>query len=344
MYEESPMARRFQPRSTPGENVRIVTRLIPWKLLILIPILVALAVPTYLVAANAGKYVVPGITKFFYGLSASPPPPAATPQPAFLTVLPQVGSLLYTIQGGESCDSMLTYQMRMANAGQVFSDVNPNTVNALNASLGQNCHALQSGMVLPLAPQYPLVALGGVVLKIDATSPQQVLPTPLIKTSGQQLPADCTGGCLLTVRVAPQVQVHLLMQTTIAIKVGSWVWTQAMLARKTVQDFPNYPYADPKASLNGMTLRACDFQVDDTHDDNSLSCDQLMPNSIDDDGGAWLFSVTGANALDHWHYDIHLPKGTRVLLWLSNNNGVLKFYKGNPLYKYDDRAHVYVKA
>ena len=338
------MARRFRPQSTPGENVRIVARSIPWKLLILIPILVALAIPAYLVAANAGKGVIPGITKVFYGLSGPPSPAVPTPQPAFPTVLPQTGSLLYTVQGGDSCDSILTYQMRMANAGQVFSDVNPNTVKALNAALGQDCHALQPGMVLPLSPQYPFVAFGGVVQKIDATTPQQVLPTPLIKTSGQSLPADCTGGCLLTVKVAPQVIVHVLVSTAIVIKVGSWIWTQAMLARKNVPNFPNYPYADPKASLNGMTLRACDFQSDDTHDDNSLSCDQLLPNSIDADGGAWLLSVAGANALDHWRYGIHLPKGTKVLVWLSNDNGVLKFHKGNPLYKYDDGTHVYVKV
>ncbi len=338
------MARRFRPQSTPGENVRIVARSIPWKLLILIPILVVLAIPAYLVAANAGRGVIPGVTKYFYSLSGPPSPAVPTPQPAFPTVLPQAGSLLYVVQGGDSCDSILTYQMHMANAGQVFSDVNPNTVKALNTALGQDCHALQPGMVLPLSPQYPLVAFGGVVQKIDATSPQQVLPTPLIKTSGQELPADCTGGCLLTVKVAPQVIVHLLVQTTLIIKVGSWVWTQAMLARKNVANFPNYPYVDSKASLNGMTLRACDFQSDDTHDDNSLSCDQLTPNSIDDDQGAWLLSVAGPAALDHWHYGISLPKGTRVLLWLSNDNGVLKFHKGNPLYRYDDGAHVYVKV
>ncbi|GAC1661192.1 MAG: hypothetical protein PVS3B3_31670 [Ktedonobacteraceae bacterium] len=338
------MARRFRPQTTPGENVRIVSHSIPWKLLILIPLLIVLAVPTYLIAASAGKNVIPGITKFFYGLSVAPSPATPTPQPAYPTVLPQPGSLLYTVQSGDSCDSILTYQMRMANAGQVFSDVNPNTVKALNASLGQDCHALQPGMVLPLSPQYPLVAFGGVVQKIDATSPQQVLPTPLIKTSGQQLPADCTGGCMLTVKVAPQVVVHLLVQTTVIIKVGSWVWTQAMLARKTIANFPDYPYADPGASLDGMTLRACDFQADDIHDDNSLSCDQLIPNSIDNDGGTWLLSVVGPSALDHWHYGVHLPAGTSVLIWLSSVNGVLKFRKGDPLYKYDPGAHVYVKV
>ena len=164
------MARRFRPQSTPGENVRIVARSIPWKLLILIPLLLVVAVPAYLVATNVGKGVIPGVTKYFYGLSGPPSPAVPTPQPAFPTVLPQAGSLLYTVQGGDSCDSILTYQMRMANAGQVFSDVNPNTVKALNSALGQDCHALQPGMVLPLSPQYPLIALGGVVQKIDASA------------------------------------------------------------------------------------------------------------------------------------------------------------------------------
>jgi hypothetical protein len=93
-----------------------------------------------------------------------------------------------------------------------------------------------------------------------------------------------------------------------------------------------------------MSLRACDLQVDNTHDNNSLSCDQLLPNTIDDDRGSWLFSVTGPGALNHWRYPLHLPPGTPVLLWLSlNNNGSLVFHKGNPVYRYDDNSHLYVK-
>jgi hypothetical protein len=223
--------------------------------------------------------------------------------------------------------------------------VKPETINALNASLGQDCRTLQPGLVLPLSPQYPLIAFGGQVLKIEATTPQQVLPTPLIHvTSVPDFTVDCSGGCLLTVRLTSQVQVHLLVQTTLPIRVGSWVWTQAALARKSVPGFDTYPYADPDASLNGMSLRACDLQVDNTHDNNSLSCDQLTPNTIDADGGAWLFSVIGPGALDHWHYQLHLPLGTRVLLWLSNENGDLKFHPGNAVYRYDDASHVYVKA
>ncbi len=45
-HKDLPMARRFRPQSTPGENVRIVARSVPWKLLLLIPVLVALAIPT----------------------------------------------------------------------------------------------------------------------------------------------------------------------------------------------------------------------------------------------------------------------------------------------------------
>ena len=92
-----------------------------------------------------------------------------------------------------------------------------------------------------------------------------------------------------------------------------------------------------------MSLRACDFQVDDVHDTNAFSCSQLQPNTIDIDGGSWLFAVTGAGALDHWHYPIHLPPNTRVLLWLTDENGTLIYQRGDPLYRYDDNTHTYQK-
>jgi hypothetical protein len=117
-----------------------------------------------------------------------------------------------------------------------------------------------------------------------------------------------------------------------------------MLNRKVVPGFDNYPYADPKASLNGMTLPVCDFQVDDTHDDNATSCQNLTPNTIGADQGSWLLAVIGPGALDHWHYPLpHLPVGTRVMIWLSLNHGNLTFQVGNPIYRYDDASHVYVK-
>ncbi|HJT54885.1 MAG TPA: hypothetical protein VJ761_00210 [Ktedonobacteraceae bacterium] len=340
------MADRVQRRSTPGENVRAVARVIPWRLLLLLPILIVLAFPAFLFGTKQGQRLLPALTNYFYNISGPPPAPTPTPVPPFPTLLPQAGSILYTVQAGDSCDEILTAQMRMADASQIFSDANPNTVKALNTVLGQNCHLIQPGMVLALPPQYPLVALGGVVLQINPTTPQQPLPTPLINVARQQnIGIDCSGGCLLTVRIAPDVEIHLLVQTALSIKVGSWVWAQATLARKVVPGFANYPYADPAASFNGMSLRACDLQVDNTHDDNSLSCSQLLPNTIVDDNGAWLLGVTGSGSLDHWRYPLHLPTGTRVLLWLTlNNNGNLVFHKGNPAYRYDETTHVYVKV
>jgi hypothetical protein len=338
------MARRLRPRSTPAESVRRIIYRIPWKLLLLLPVLLGLAIPTYLFGVRLSRTMLSSLTNVIYASTSPPPSPTPTPLPPVPSVLPQVGTLHYTVQNGDSCDSILTFQMRMADAGTIFSDVKPNTVKALENVVGQNCHALQPGMVLSLAPQYPLVALGGVVLKISATTPQQVVPTPLINVPNQPLAPDCSGGCLLTVRITPQVQVHLLVQTTLAINIGSWIWAQATLARKTIPNFDTYPYADLSASLNDMSLRACDLQVDNTHDDNSLACDQLVPNTIDDDGGSWLFGVTGPSGLDHWHYPLNVPTNTRVLLWLSAQQGSLVFKKGNPLYRYDDATHVYVKV
>lgn len=338
------MARRFHPRSTPAENLRIIVRSIPWRLLLLLPVIVALAIPTYVFGARIGGTIIPTITNYFYNLSAPAPSPTATPSPPFPAALPQPGSLLYTVGNGDSCDSILTFQMRMADAGEVFSDIKPETVKALDAALGRNCHALQPGMTLPLSPQYPLVALGGTVLKIDATSPQEVVPTPLVNVPLQRYTVDCSSGCLLTVQIAQKTQVRLVVQTTLPIRTGAWIWAQAALTRKTVKNFDTYPYADPDASLNGMTLRACDFQVNDTHDNNSLSCDQLTPNTIDDDGGSWLFGVTGSGGINHWRYPLHLPDGTRVLLWLTAHNGALVYNAGNPLYRYDEGKHVYVKV
>lgn len=340
------MNRRNQRWRKRIENVRWYIRTIPWPLFILIPILLALAIPTFYLGTHAGQKVLPSMTNFFYNLGGPPPTATPTPLPPFPSILPQVGSQLYTVREGDSCDEMLAVQMRMRDAGTIFSDVKPNTVKALNASIGQDCHALQSGMVLILSPQYPLIALGGQVLKVDITSPQQVLPTPLINVNHQQqLGIDCSAGCLLTVRLAPGVQVQLSVQTALPVKVGSWVWAQAQLARKNVKGFAGYPYADPLATLNGMSLRACDLQVDNAHDDNSLSCDQLQLNTIDDDGGAWLFGVTGQSSLDHWRYPLHLPAGTRILLWLTSNpNGDLRYKPGNPVFRYNDTTHMYVKV
>jgi hypothetical protein len=340
------MAGRSFRRSTPAENLRLVLGAIPWRLLILIPLLVVIAFPFFLFGTSLGQRLLPAMTNYFYGLSNTPTP-VPTPYPPFPASLPQPGSLLYTVREGDNCDEILTTQMFMADAGQVFSDVKPGTVKALDGAIGQNCHGLQPGMVITLSPQYPLVAIGGVVLKINPLSPQQPLPTPLINVQ-EQVGIDCTGGCNLTVRIAPQAVVQLIVQTALQVPVGSWVWAQAAMPLKQVPGFPNYPYVDPHASLNGATLRACDFQVNSTHDDNSLSCSQLTPNTILDDNGAWLFGVTGPGSLDHWRYNLsafHLPAGTRVLLWLSlDNNGNLVYRRGNPVYRYNAETHLYVPA
>jgi len=307
--------------------------------------LLIVAFPAFLFGTREGRQVLPAVANFFYKISGPPLPSAPTPLPPLTKTLPQPGSLLYTVQAADSCDEILATQMRMVDAGQIFSDANPNTVKALDAAIGQDCHALQPGMVLALSPQYPLVALGGVVLKVEATSPQQPLPTPLIPIAQQQATIDCSRGCSLIVRIAAGVQVHLLVQTSLPVHVGSWVWAQAMLTRKTVPGFDTYPYVDPTASLNGMSLRACDLQIDNTHDDNSLSCSQLLPNTINDDNGSWLFGVTGPSSLDHWRYPLHFSAGTRLLIWLTaDNTGNLVFHKGNPVYRYDETTHIYVRA
>lgn len=339
------MSHRSDSRNTPTENLRIIIRIFPWRFLLVVSILVIVAIPTYTFGAGVGLHLLPNVTNLVGTLGGSASP-VATPLPLFPTVLPQPGSLPYTALAGDSCDEILAFQMRMADAGQVFSDANPNTVQALNAAIGHDCHKLQPGIALTLSPQYPLLAFGGVVLKIDATSTQQVLPTPLVPVPQQQQKGiDCSSGCQLTVRIAPNVQVHLLVQTIIPVRIGSWVWAQAMFARKSIPGFANYPYVDPTTSLDSMSLHACDLQVGNTHDDNSLSCNQLFPNTINDDGGAWLFSVTGPGGVDHWHYPLQLSPGTRILLWLSaSRNGDLTFRKGNPMYRYDERTQIYVQA
>lgn len=340
------MSDRVHRRNRPAGNLRASTHAIPWRFLILVAILLITALPLFLYGSRVGQRLLPAVTNFFYNIAGPPPSPAPTPLPSFPTSLPQAGLVLYTVQSGDSCDEILAIQMHMADAGQIFSDANPNTVKALDSVVGQNCHVLQPGMVIRLAPHYPLVALGGVVLKVDPTSPQQPLPTPLIHVpTQQQASIDCSNGCFLTARIAGDTRIRLLVQTALPVRVGSWVWARAMLARKQIAGFDNYPYADLNAPLNGMSLRACDLQVDNTHDDNSLSCSQLSPNTIIDDGGAWLFGVTGPGSLDHWHYSLHLPAGIRVLLWLSmDNRGNLVFRHGNPVYRYDEARHTYMRV
>ncbi len=340
------MTRRYRLHTTPGENLRAFLHALPWKLFLLVVSLVSVAIPAYYFGAHAGQKVFPAITGYFYNASGPPPSPTPTPYPAFTTVLPRAGSILYTVQNGDACDEILSSQMHMADAGTIFADAAPQTIQALNASLGQNCDTLQPSDVVTLSPQYPLVALGGLVLSVTPTSPQQALPTPLSNVvSQQQLGVDCSGGCWLDVQVAQGVAVHLYVQTSLPVKKGSWVWAYATLARKLVKNFDAYPYADPSASLNGMSMHACDLQVDNTYDSNGLTCNQLSPNTIIDDGGTWLFGVTDPASLGHWGYTLHMPPNTQVLLWLTvNANGQLSFHKGNPVYRYDAATHVYMRT
>jgi hypothetical protein len=339
------MARRFRPRSTPRENIGVIFHSFPWKVLLILPIFVVLVIPTYEFGSHAVSGVIPGLTNFFYGIANTSPQPTPIPIPAFPTVLPQVGSLRGTVGDGSSCDEILAFQMRMADAGQIFSDAQPSTVGALDRAIGQDCHKLQPGMSLKLSPQYPLVALGGEILQINSSSPQQAVPTPLIQVpqDPNQAP-DCSAGCNLTVRISASAQVHLAVDTALAMHKGDWVWFQAALPRQKVKGFDNYPYADPHLSFNGMSLQACDFQVNAIHDNDSTPCSQLMPNTIQDDNGAWLFGATGPSGLDHWHYRIHAPAGTQVLLWLTlDDNGNLTYNPGNPVYRYTPATHVYVR-
>jgi hypothetical protein len=316
----------------------------PWRLFLLLPLLLLFAVPAFCLGTGAGRSLLPGLTGFFYDLSNTTPTIVPTPMPPLTQLLPQPGSVSYTVREADSCDEILASQMHMSDAGQIFSDANPQTVRALNSSLGKNCGNLQPGSVVMLMPQYPLVALGGVILKVTALSPSQPIPTPLIRVHRQQqVGIDCSNGCQLVVRVASGVEVKLSVETAIPVPVGAWVWAQAMYPRKVIKGFDAYPYADSTISLNGASMRVCDLQINDTHDDNALSCDQLTPNTIDDDGGAWLYGVTGRGALDHWNYKLRLSSGVRVLLWLTaDHNGNLHYHSGNPIYRYDAASHLYV--
>ncbi len=338
------MSRRIRPHSTMSENFRLLGQVMPWRLLILVPFLFIVAIPAFIFGTDQGHRLLPSLTGVFSNLSNATTNVVPTPMPPLSVVLPQPGSIAYSVRDSDSCDEILVNQMNMSDAGQIFSDTKPFTITALNGSLGQNCSNLQTGDVVTLMPQYPLVALGGQILKVNALSPAQPIPTPLIPVQRQkQIGVDCSNGCLLTVHIATGVDVKLSVVTAIPVPVGAWVWAQAALQRKAIVGFDAYPYADPSASLNGMQLRACDLQINDTHDDNALSCDQLMPNTIDDDGGAWLLSVTGRGSLDHWNYQLHIPAGIPVLLWLSvDNHGNLVYRHGNPLYRYDQTLHLYV--
>src|SRR5215467_13157835 len=93
---EATMAGRVHPRRTLRENPRVVLQAIPWRLLLLIPILLVAGIPAFLFGTRAGQRLLPALTNVFFNLSGPPPPPAPTPLLPFPRALPQPGSLLYT--------------------------------------------------------------------------------------------------------------------------------------------------------------------------------------------------------------------------------------------------------
>jgi hypothetical protein len=137
------------------------------------------------------------------------------------------------------------------------------------------------------------------------------------------------------------VQVRLIVQTTLSIFQGSWIWTQAEMARKVVKDFATYPYVDSQASLNGMVLRAYDLQVDTKHEDTSTATSQVALDAMRTDGGAWMYAVTGPSGLDHWGRLAHVPANTQVLLWLSYGKNGLEHQADDPVYRYDAATRSY---
>ena len=168
------------------ENLRTFLRSTSGRVFLVFPILLLILVPIFLIGAVTSNLLLPRMESTFYNLAAPAGVATPTPFPSFNTILPQTGVVLYTVQNGDACDEVLSTQMRMVKSAEIFSDVKPATVKTLNATLGQDCHQLQPGLVLPLPPQYPLVALGGQVLKIEGMSAQQILPTPLIHVAGRR--------------------------------------------------------------------------------------------------------------------------------------------------------------
>src|SRR5215469_12263974 len=133
--ENSYMSRRFHPHSTLKENLKLAVRLMPWRLFLLVPLLLLFAIPAFFFGTSAGRRLLPNLTDFFYNLSNTTPTIIPTPMPPLMQLLPQPGSVSYTVREADSCDEILATQMRMSDAGQIFSDANPQTVQALNTSL-----------------------------------------------------------------------------------------------------------------------------------------------------------------------------------------------------------------
>src|SRR5436853_7409315 len=96
------------------ENPRFFIRSIPWRLLILLPVLILVAIPTFYFGTHSGQRVLPAVTNFFYNLTGPPPAATPTPLPSLPSTLPQLASLLYTMQTGHSCDGRLTVRIPMS--------------------------------------------------------------------------------------------------------------------------------------------------------------------------------------------------------------------------------------
>src|SRR4051794_28462527 len=120
------MARRFLPSDIlRGDGLLpkpLPLRPLTWKVIGVLFAVLIVVVPTYITAERAGSKLVPKLTSLFYKASDHNGSVAPASLPAFPLTLPRVGTIPYTVQEGESCDSILAYQMRFANANEVFSD------------------------------------------------------------------------------------------------------------------------------------------------------------------------------------------------------------------------------
>ena len=103
------MVGRFHPKTTPKENFLALWRMIPWRMYLVSILLITIALPTFVYGIYIGKNVFFNAAHFFYTLSTLPVA-SPTPQPALPMLLPQAGSIFYTVEDGDSCDSVLAYQ------------------------------------------------------------------------------------------------------------------------------------------------------------------------------------------------------------------------------------------
>src|SRR5215831_16635436 len=134
---------RTHQRHRPARDLRTNETPTPLRILLFVPFVLLIVLPIFLYGMHVGQGIMPTVTNYFYTISDPSSSPIPTPPPSFPTSFPQVGMIRYTVQAGDSCDEMLTIQMRMEDAGQIFSDANPNTVKALDGLIGEDCHALQ---------------------------------------------------------------------------------------------------------------------------------------------------------------------------------------------------------